>query len=292
MKSEQGGCSTLFCRLFSKEKHFLYSAGVESHRLYLFCHSIMPDEGTKRKKGTRSGIVSRVHLFGYMEVVQPADTPYFNCATGILAACCQNVRAEGARIAYSAPEDGRAGISRVFCGLARRRMTAKAGIPLSFWPEARKVVRTTLSGVSAAEGDMLAICQADAVCAGGPDREKKSAGAWIFPFFSGGFLRFAARRFRPCGKKKAFCRKEISFCAVKNGGKSRRNALIRQFSGSFFNAWLPVPQVPHCLPVRENAVACHFWQRFSDAGFFLSFGLAAFRLRGGRLGDCPFLLLL
>ena len=93
--------------------------------------------------------------------------------TGILAACCQNVRAKGARIAYSAPEDGRAGNSRVSCESARRSMTAKAGIPLSFWPEARKVVRTTLSGVPAAEGDMLAICQVDAVCAGGPDREKK-----------------------------------------------------------------------------------------------------------------------
>ena len=137
-------------------------------------------------------------------------------------------------------------------------MTAKAGIPLSFWPEAREVVRTTLSGVPAAEGDMLAICQVDAVCAGGPDREKKSAGSWIFPLFSGGFLRFAARRFRPCGKEKAFCRKEISFCAVENDGKSRRNALMRQFSGPFFNAWLPVSQVSHCLSVRENTVACHF----------------------------------
>ena len=126
-------------------------------------------------------------------------------------------------------------------------MTAKAGIPLSFWPEARKVVRTTLSGVSAAEGDMLAICQSDAVCVGGPDRGKRAAGAWIFPLFSGGLLRFAARRSRPCGKKKAFCRKEILFCAVKNSGKSRRNALIRQFSGPFFNAWLPVSQVSHSI---------------------------------------------
>lgn len=257
-KSESGGCSTLFCCPFSKEQHFLYSARVESHRLYLFCHSVMPDEGAKRKKGQGRALCLECICLDIWMVVLPTDTPYFNCAHGHPCCILSKRQDGGARIAYSVPKNGRAGNSRVFCGSARRRMTAKAGIPLSFWPEAREVVRTTLSGVPAAEGDMLAICQVDAVCAGGPDREKKSAGAWIFPLFSGGFLRFAARRFRPCGKEKAFCRKEISFCAVENDGKSRRNALMRQFSGPFFNAWLPVSQVSHCLSVRENTVACHF----------------------------------
>ena len=73
----------------------------------------------------------------------------------------------------------------------------------------------TREGVSAGEGEMPAICQADFVCAGGPDRGKKAGGAWISSFFSSGFLRFAARNFRLCGKKKISFSKEFSFCAVK-----------------------------------------------------------------------------
>lgn len=92
-KSESGGCSTLFCCPFSKEQHFLYSARVESHRLYLFCHSVMPDEGAKRKKGQGRALSLECICWDIWMAVRSADTPYFNSAHG--HPCCMLSKRQG-----------------------------------------------------------------------------------------------------------------------------------------------------------------------------------------------------